>query len=133
MSGSEVSCSCPKIVAENERLREELYDVKKKQCYQCDAKVHELSRRSRCVRCECHRGDFNETENDKVREELHILVTWMREVQAQACKVRYASSSATHQQALSNMMTLMDKIERERPSDNGSASVHVSRYDTHPQ
>lgn len=31
-----------------------------KECYECGAKVHELSPRSRCVMCEYRRSQFNE-------------------------------------------------------------------------
>jgi hypothetical protein len=42
-----------------------------KSCYECGAKVHELSPRSRCVHCEYRRALVNEELNDELREQLH--------------------------------------------------------------
>jgi hypothetical protein len=50
-------------------LQHNYVDQHIKQCYQCDAKVHELSPRSRCVKCEWGRAEFNEKENDRLRSE----------------------------------------------------------------
>ena len=42
-------------------------EVIKKECYQCNELVYELSPRSRCVKCEWMRGEFNEAGNDSLR------------------------------------------------------------------
>jgi len=47
---------------------------KKVECYQCGTPVYELSLRSRCVNCEHGRGDFNEAENDRLREAAFNVV-----------------------------------------------------------
>ena len=39
-------------------------------CYECGAPVHELSPRSRCCKCEYDRANFNEKENNQLREQL---------------------------------------------------------------
>lgn len=41
-----------------------------KECYECNEQVHELSPRSRCVKCEHRRAIFNEKENDKLRGQI---------------------------------------------------------------
>lgn len=38
------------------------------ECYECGTKVHELSPRSRCCMCEYGRANFNERENNQLRE-----------------------------------------------------------------
>ena len=44
-----------------------------KECYQCGAKVHDLSPRYRCVICEYERAQFNEEENEILRGMVEIL------------------------------------------------------------
>ena len=36
------------------------------ECYECEAEVHELSPRSRCVNCEYRRAKFNEKEVERL-------------------------------------------------------------------
>ena len=38
-------------------------------CYECGVPVHELSPRSRCCMCEYGRANFNEKENNQLREQ----------------------------------------------------------------
>jgi hypothetical protein len=44
--------------------------MKTYECYQCGEMVAELSPRSRCVMCEYNRAEFNEKENDTLRDKL---------------------------------------------------------------
>lgn len=44
-----------------------------KECYQCNAQVHELSERSRCVKCEYERAMYNEIENEVLRGQVYTL------------------------------------------------------------
>lgn len=42
-------------------------------CYQCEKEALELSHRSRCVRCEAARADFNADETENLRRAFEAL------------------------------------------------------------
>ena len=49
-------------------------EERKTECYQCGKPVYELSIRSRCVGCEHQRGDFNESEIERLRDAAYNVV-----------------------------------------------------------
>jgi hypothetical protein len=54
----------------------------KTECYQCGDPVYELSLRSRCVSCEHQRADYNEAENERIREAAHNVIGAYKNVQS---------------------------------------------------
>ena len=51
-------------------------------CYKCGKQARELSPRSRCVRCEYESNQFNEKENEKLRNQIALLEEDIRCYQA---------------------------------------------------
>jgi hypothetical protein len=48
------------------------------ECYECGNTVDQLSKRSRCVDCECERSIFNEAENERLRQRVETLEAQLR-------------------------------------------------------